>query len=248
MMNRVGLLAGTALLSVVLATVAVACGGGGEEGDVSPSPGATAALSTASSGTPGATPSAAEEQLKKMVLQASDVPAGFTLAQESTSTNEEVVTGSDDPEADLAQLTEWGRILGHGATFSAEASAETGVLLIDSTASLYETDSGAAASFADAVNTARTTDWPASWGQAKDVQVEELPPLDIGDEMLWLRISGTATIGQPATEQPFIQDMVLFRVGRGRGSIAVVSVAIDAAQTVERMVRAQAANMAAALQ
>ena len=245
-MMRGGLLLGAALLIALLG--AVACGGGDGEETVAPSPSAAPAASGTASAAPSGTPSAAEEQLKGMVLQLSDLPAGYTQAQENSSTNEQVADGSDDPEKALAQLTEWGRILGHGVSFSPAAAGETGVVLVDSTVSLYENEGGATASFADAVTTARSTDWPASSGQARDVKVEELPPLDVADEMLWLRISGTASIGQPATDEAFIQDMVLFRVGRSRGSIAVVSIGFDPAQTVESMVDAQAANMAAGLQ
>ena len=119
---------------------------------------------------------------------------------------------------------------------------------MDSTVSLYQNDSGAAASFADAVVTARATDWQASVGEATDLRVEEVPPLDVADEMLWLRVTGTALVGDPAAEQPFVQDVVLFRVGRVRGSVSILTGAADVALLVESMVRTQADNMAAGLQ
>jgi len=243
MMNRVGLLAGTALLSVVLA--AVACGGGGgEEGAVSPTPGATGTPSPGAT----ATPSAVEEQLKRMVLQPGDLPAGFSMEEGSFSTNEQVASGGADPQAELASLTEWGRILGHNVVFSPDSTVtnEAGVLIVESTVSLYESDSGAAASFADAVKTARAVDWQANITGAKDLRVEEVPPLDVADEMLWLRISGTALIGEEATEQAFVEDMVVLRVGRVRGSVAMASAGGSAAaQLAESLVRSQAADMAA---
>jgi len=238
----------------LLAAVAVACGGGGDDEEaiqstLVPSPGATSAPAGTPAGTPAPTPTAIpaalEEQLRGMVLHLSDMPAGFSQVQESFSTNEEVAGAGEDAEEVLARLTEWGRVMGHGVVFSSESSDEGGVLLVDTTVSLYESDSGASASFADAVNTARTTDWAATAGEAIDVSVEEIPPLDIADEMLWLRLSGTATIGEPATEQPFVQDVVLLRVGRVRGSVSIVSAAIDVAVLVENMIRAQAANMTA---
>jgi hypothetical protein len=76
------------------------------------------------------------------------------------------------------------------------------------------------------------------------VSVEEIPLPDVADEMLWLRMSGTAAIGDPAAEQAFIQDVVLMRVGRVRGSVSTVSAVADAALLVEDMVRTQAAHMA----
>ena len=243
MMKRVGPLVGTALLSVVLAAVAAACGGGGDEGTVSPSPGAT--------GTPAGTPSAVEEQLKRMTLQLNDLPTGFSMEEGTFSTNEDVAGASEDPQAELATLAEWGRILGYNAIFSPDPNATNaaGVFIVESTVSLYETDTGAAASFADAVDTARTTDWPATITQATGLKVEELPSLDVADEMLWFRISGTAPIGEAGNEQTFVEDMALLRVGRGRGSIAMASAGGDAAsQLMEGLIRTQAANIAAGLQ
>jgi len=251
-MMRGRLLAGAAL-AVVLLAVAAACGGGGkDEATPTPSTGATDipadTPADTSAGTPTATPSAVEQQLNGMVLQLSDLPAGFSVAEESFSTNEDVAGAGQDAAEVMARLTEWGRILGHGVVFSSQASGEGGLLLVDSTVSLYQDDSGAAASFADAVTTARATDWQATAGQATDVHVDEVQPLDVGDEILWLRISGTAPIGDPPSQQPFIQDVVLLRVGRVRGSVSTISQATDVAVTVENMVRAQVANMAAGLQ
>jgi hypothetical protein len=183
-----------------------------------------------------------------MGLQLSDVPDGFSQAQESFSTNQDVAGAGADAVEVLAQLTEWGRVLGHGVVYSADDTEAAGVLLVDSTVSLYQSDVGAAASFADAVTTARSTDWAANVGEAADVHVEEVPSLDVGDEMLWMRITGTAAIGDPAEEQPFIQDVVLFRVGPVRGSVSTVSASADAGLLVEGMVRTQIANMAAGLQ
>ena len=242
------LVAAIAVISLLVA-VAVACGGGGDNDEALQS---TLVPSSGATGTPAATPtaipSALEEQLKSMVLHVSDMPAGFSEVQESFSTNEEVAGEGEDAADTLAQLTQWGRIMGHGVVFSSESSDQGGVLLVDATVSLYQSDSGASASFADAVNTARTTDWAATAGEATNVTVEEIPPLDVADEMLWLRLNGTATIGDPPAEQPFIQDVVILRVGRVRGSVSVVSSAADVAPAVEKMVRTQAANMAAGIE
>ena len=243
------LLAG-AVLCVVLLAVTVACGGGGnEEATVGPSPGATGTPAGTPAGTPTAVPSALEEQLNGMVLQLSDLPDGFSVVQESFSTNEDVAGDAEDAAEVLARLAEWGRIMGHGVVFASETSSgQSGVLLVDSTASLYENDTGAAASFSEAVDTARATDWAATVAEATDVAVEEVPPLDVAGEMLWMRITGNALLGDPPSEQPFIQDVVLLRVDRVRGSVSVLANAADAAVLVESMVRAQAAYMAAGAQ
>jgi hypothetical protein len=248
-MTRGRFLIGVLTVFALLAAVAVACGGGGDEqvlqSTIPPGSGATSTPASAAAATPGGTPSAVDEQLRGMVLQASDMPAGFTLASDSFSTNEDVAGQGEDAAKVLAQLTDWGRIRGHGVVFTSDTSDEAGLLMVDSTVSIYESDSGASASFADAVNTARATDWQATFGEAAtDLNVEEIPPLDVADEMLWLRLSGTAVVGDPATEQPFTQDVVLMRVGRVRGSVSAVSAAADVAVLVEGMVRAQAAHMA----
>jgi hypothetical protein len=251
-------LVGAAAVIALLAAVAIACGGGGDDKEpiqstLVPSPGAAATPAGTPAATPAATPTTAipaalEEQLRGMVLHLSDMPAGFSQVEESFSTNEEVAGAGDDAATVLAQLAEWGRVMGHGVVFSSDSSDQGGVLLVDTTVSLYGSDGGASASFADAVNTARTTDWAATAGEGMDVSVEEIPPLDVADEMLWLRLSGTAMIGEPATEQPFVQDVVLLRVGRVRGSVSIVSAVSDVAPVVETMIRTQADNMAAGVE
>jgi hypothetical protein len=247
-MTRQRLLMGALALLALLATMAVACGGGGDEealqSTIPPGSGATSTPAITAIATPSGTPSAVDEQLRGMVLQLSDLPAGFSQTQESFSTNEDVASAGDNVVDALAKLTEWGRIRGHGVMFNSDASDEAGVLMVDSTVSLYEGDSGASASFADAVGTARATDWQAAIGEAADVKAEEIPPLDVADEMYWLRVSGTASIGSPPTDQVFIQDVVLMRVGRVRGSVSTISAAADTTVLVEGMVRAQAAHMA----
>jgi len=245
-------LVGAVAVIALLAALAVACGGGDDEEAVQstlvPAASATGTPAGTPAASPTAIPAALEEQLRGMVLHVADLPAGFSQVQEGFSTNEEVAGEGTDAAQALAQLTEWGRIMGHGVVFSSDPSAEGGVLLVDTTVSLYESDSGASASFADAVNTARSTDWAATAGEATDIKVEEIPPLDIADEMLWLRLSGRATIGDPPTEQPFTQDVVLLRVGRVRGSVSIVAAVSDVGLLVENMVRTQAANMAAGLE
>jgi hypothetical protein len=234
---------------VVVLAVVIACGGGGDgeepiQSTIPPGSGATGTPSGTAAATPTAS-SPVDGQLRGMVLQPSDLPPGLSQASESFSTNEEVAGAGGDATETLARLLEWGRIRGHGVVYSSENSDEAGVLLVDSTVSLYQNDTGASASFADAVETARATDWASVVAEATDVQVEELPALDVGDEMLWMRITGKAVIGDPAAEQSFIQDVVLMRVGRVRGSISTISASADAAPLVEGMVRAQAEHMAA---
>jgi len=169
------------------------------------------------------TPPEVEEQLQRMVLQLEDLPSGVILAEERFATNEESAAGSEDREGRLAMLEEWGRILGYDVTYQAnpEVMEQVGLILVNSTASLYDSEEGASASFADAVQTARTTDWADLFGTAQGVEVEEVAAPGWVDEMLWLRITAKATLGEQAEEETFANDVIIFRQGPARASLMV---------------------------
>ena len=193
------------LVAFLLLTV-VACGGGGE-GEVTPTPEAASV----------------EDQLRQMVLQLEDLPSGVILAEEFLVTNELSAAESDDREERLAKLNEWGRILGHEVTYQPNPAvmSQTGLMLANSTSSLYGSEEGAKASFADAVETARTTDWADLFGGAQEVEQEEMTTPPLTDEMLWLRITAKAAPEVGIGEETFAQDVILFRQGPGRVSLMV---------------------------
>ena len=193
----------TVLVAFLLVT-AMACGDGAD-GEVTP------------------TPPEVEEQLQRMVLQLEDLPSGVILAEERFVTNEESAAGSADREERLAMLEEWGRILGYDVTYQAnpEVMEQVGLILVNSTASLYGSEEGASASFADAVQTARTTDWDDFFGTAEGVEVEEVPSPEWADEMLWLRVTAKAALGEEAEEETFANDVVIFRQGPARAALMV---------------------------
>ncbi|KPJ49696.1 MAG: hypothetical protein AMJ38_02900 [Dehalococcoidia bacterium DG_22] len=194
----------TVLAAFVLAAV-MACGDG--EGEVTPTP----------------TAAEVEEQLQGMVLQLEDLPSGVIRAEEFFVTNEESAASSEDQEGRLAMLEEWGRILGYDVTYPAseEVMSQVGLLLVNSTASIYASEEGASASFADALQTARTTDWAALFGGAQEVEVEELASPGWVAEMLWLRITAKAAVGEQPQEETFANDVVIFRQGPARASLMV---------------------------
>jgi len=194
----------TVLIAFLLVT---AMGCDGDNGEVTPTPG-TAEV---------------EEQLRQMVLQLEDLPSGVIRAEEFFVTNEESAAASDDREGRLAMLEEWGRILGYDVTYQAnpEVMSETGLMLVNSASSLYDGEEGARASFADAVQTARTTDWAALWGGAQEVESEELPSPEWADEMLWLRVTAKAAPEVGIGEETFANDFVLFRQGPARVALMV---------------------------
>jgi hypothetical protein len=198
------LLGGLTVLAAFLVLTAAACGDGGEE-----------------TGTPAA--SQVEDQLKQMVLQLEDLPSGVVRAEERFVTNEQSAAGSENQEERLANLEEWGRILGYDVTYQAnpEVMSQVGLILVNSTATLYDSEEGITASFADAVQTARTTDWADFFGAAEGVEVDEIPNPGWVDEMLWLRITAKAAIGEEAQEETFANDIVLLRQGVARGSLMV---------------------------
>jgi len=214
-----------ALVALLLAT-AMGCGDDGGEGELTPTP--------VTSPTPTATPIPPEvkEQLQRMVVQLEDLPSGVVLAEERFVTNDESAAASQDQEGRLAMLEEWGRILGYDVTYPAneEVVSQVGLILANSTASLYGSEEGASASFADAAQTARTTDWAELFGTGEGVEVEEVANPGWVDEMLWLRITAKAALGEkPITtggimsqqEETFANDVVIFRQGPARASLQV---------------------------
>jgi len=230
MLRRLELaLGGLLLLVASLSLVAAACdGGGGEE-------------------TPSPVPPELKDQLKRMVLQADDVPEGFKLVDEAFSTNEESAASADDPQSHLADLERWGRILGYEVTYESSAPAVAGQTIlfsVYSTASIYESNEGASASLADAVEVARTTDWPVRFAGAENVEMKEVPISGLADEARWLRITEKGNTG----EQVFAFDIVMLRQGSGRGSLQIGSFGTEESkQVVEQLARVQADRMRSAL-
>jgi hypothetical protein len=195
----------TVLVAFLLVTI-MACGDGAD-GEVTPTP----------------IPPEVKEQLQRMVVQLEDLPSGVILAEERFVTNEQSAAASDDREGRLAMLEEWGRILGYDVTYQAnpEVMDQVGLMLVNSTASLYGSEEGASASFADAVQTARTTDWADFFGTAEGVEVEEVPSPEWADEMLWLRVTARAEVGEEPQEETFANDIAIFRQGPVRVSLMV---------------------------
>ena len=197
---------------------------------------------------PTPVPSRFEEQLRRMVLQAEDVPSGFTVVDEEFSTNQDVANQAADPEAELAKLLQRGRILGYEVTYEpgeAIGSGETIIFSLNTTASIYQSPDGAAASFADTAAEARATDWVQFFDGVENIVVEEpTAPAVAVDEILWLRIKGEAEVG----EQTFSHDVVLLRTGEARGSLQAGSFGTEESKVfIEGLIRAQAEHMMTAV-
>jgi len=243
MVKRFALAMGALVLPAVgLALAGTACGdGGGEQA----SPTATGP----------SVPAGVKAVLEQMVLQPADVPAGFVAIQQTFASNEQVAAESADPQAELAKLKRWGRIWGYEVTYepggtavataTASPSASQAIVFsVDSAVSIYQSAEGASASFAEAAQRARSTDWPSLFSGATDLVVQDVPAPDLADEVLWVRITGKAEAG----EQTFAQDVILLRQGPNRGTLqaGMFGTAEEGRQLVERMARAQVEHMASA--
>lgn len=195
--HRLRSLAAISVLGV-LAVLAVACGDGGESRPL-------------------------REQLKQMTLQPEDLPAGFVQVAEAFSTNEELARASGDAEEQMAKLQAWGRLLGYERVFEPGEGADTGspIIGVENTISLYATAKGAEQSFAEAVQTARETDWALTHPGFENLQVQEIQVSGLADEALWLRITGLS--GQ----RRLFDDFVLSRQGNARSLLRAASVSDD---------------------
>lgn len=164
-----------------------------------------------------------EEALRLMVLQPEDLP-GFEVREETFTTNEDAAGGSADR---LALLDEWGRLLGYEVAY--EPVDQTLVAYpvdgINVSASIYLTEEGASDSFADAVRTAKETDWAATYPGLREFMREEITVSELADEAIWLRLTGRETVG--GSETLVTDDLIFFRVGPERGFMRVLARSIE---------------------
>ncbi len=162
-----------------------------------------------------------EEALRQMVLQPEDVPEGFVAQDESVTTNEAAAAGDAERAALLEQ---WGRRLGYELTFgpAGQALVTSPVVGINVSASLYETEQGAMDSFADAVKTAEETDWSLNYGGLKEFQKDEVQAPSLGDDIMWLRLSGFQT-GPGGGDELVTDDLIFFREAKERGFLRVLT-------------------------
>jgi hypothetical protein len=225
---------GLTALAAFLLAASMACDGDGDGVEATPTPVA----------------SEVQDQLKRMVLQLDDLPSGVILAEEFFVTAEQSAVESDDREARLAKLKEWGYTLGYDATYqpSPAVSTAAGLILVNGTASLYSSVEGASASFADAAQTARTTDWAGLFGGVEGVNVEEISNPALTDEMLWLRITAKAAPEVQIGEETLAQDVILFKQGTSRSSL-MIAWAMDGGRSdfIQTLVEAHAQRLKDAL-
>jgi len=198
------LAAGVAVLAAIVATVAIL------------------ALDPFSGGSAGNSESSLQQTLRKMVLQPDDLPKALIKGDESFTTNETLSSTGTDPEARKALLESWGRLMGYEITYepSSETAGDLPVQGVSVSSSLFETEEGAAESFADALKAAEETDWAANYAGLREFQQERVEAKGLADEIVWLRLSGI----QPGPSGPDAlvnDDLIFFRIGTERGFLLV---------------------------
>jgi len=207
----------------VLAVIAAACGGGGDDDDA-------ATGSPAPSGEP-----TLEDMLASVLLLAGDVPAGLQGAGPNFSTNADIASG----EEDLNRINATGRLLGADIQYIPTDQLDDSSPLrggIQSSASVYSSIEGASSTYQATRQVALDNDWAANYPDLENVTVTQIDR-PVGDESLWLRVTGLEECEYFATETPgpdetplecpdrlVILDNVVFRSERMRGYVLVNTV------------------------
>ena len=242
-------------LVAALALLLVACGGGDDEnGDNEPSPTAT----TAAAGEPQATAAPAsatapaptsaatvedrpevETLLKAAALQLEDLPSGYTLDDETFSTNEE--SAEDESELlggpTLEDLNRFGRILGYEASYSQEAGLssilEGGTLSLQVTTTLYEDSDGADKAFEFVREQASDPEFVEAFEESfagspgvevRDASISPMSFAELGDDRLAFGIKVSAHSTELDQDFDFIARVVGIRRDRAIGSVTVLAV------------------------
>ena len=240
-------------LVAALAVFLVACGGGGDDNDNEPSPTATTSAAgepqaTAAAASPtAATPTAeatvedrpeVEALLKAAALRLEDLPSGYTLDDETFSTNEE--SAEDESELlggpTLEDLNRFGRILGYEASYSQEASPSTllegGTLFLQVTTTVYRDSAGARDAFE--FTRQRTSDpefakafeasVAGSAGEVRDASISPMSLAEVGDDRIAFEMKFTMHNPDLNTDFHYVVQLVGIRRGRGVGAISVFAV------------------------
>jgi hypothetical protein len=250
LLRRLALVVGLTLAAAFLS----ACGGGDDDATEAP-PTATgsaapAAQETASPASPtAASPTATAEDperaanealLKAAALRLEDLPEGFTLDEESFSTNEEAASQSSDSPGSftLADMNRFQRILGYDATYSnlealTASAVFEGTLFLQTTATVYRNPDGAGEAFEFVRQ--QTSDAEAaqvfeeSFAISAGVEVTNASILpvsipELGDDRLAIEIRVSAHSADLDQDFDFVAQLVGVRRDRVIGSFTLVTV------------------------
>ena len=243
------------LLLPLVATLAVflaACGGGGDENEPSPTtttapagePAATAAPASATAPAPTAAATVedraeVEALLKASALRLEDLPEGYTLDEETFTTNEE--SAGDESELlgapTLEDLNGFGRILGYEASYSQDASLsallEGGALSLQVTTTLYEDSDGADEAFEFVREQASDPEFVESFEESftnspgvevRDASLTPISFAELGEERLAFEFKVSAHSTELDQDFDFIARVVGVRRDRAIGSVTVLAI------------------------
>jgi hypothetical protein len=197
--------------TLLLAAVAAGCGGGGGTKPATPAPGASAAPAAASpSGSP--TP-LSQAELEQRLLSLADMPAGYQVAQDTSSSSGQhsTVTSSDPACQPLADLSASGKPPeSYAGAQAPQFGASADGPFIDESLASYATPAAAQAYFAKlttAIQSCKQFTETQPDGTKYDISVSPFSFPGKGDASSASRLSLTVQ-GQPVQS-----DAVVVRVG-----------------------------------
>lgn len=267
-LGRLVLLAGLIWTAAFLS----ACGDDGDTEAPAASTGSPAPAAQDTTSPPSPTPTAidperaeAEALLKAAALRTEDLPSGFTLDEESFSTNEEAATESSDSPGSftLTDMNRFQRILGYDASFSnlealTSSAVFEGTLFVQSTATVYRNPSGAGEAFEfvreQTSDTQAAQVFEESFASSAGVEVRDasISPVSIpelGDDRLAIEIRVSAHSAELDEDFEFVAQLVAIRRDRLVGSFTVVAVNAPApAEELENLARKLDERMQGALE
>jgi hypothetical protein len=249
LLRRLALVVGLTLAAAFLS----ACGGDDDATEAPPAATGSAAPAAQETATPAspttASPTATaadperaanEALLKAASLQLEDMPEGFTLDEESFSTNEEAASQSSDSPGSftLADMNRFQRILGYDATYSnlealTASAVFEGTLFLQTTATVYRNPDGAGEAFEFVRQ--QTSDAEAaqvfeeSFAISAGVEVTNASILpvsipELGDDRLAIEIRVSAHSADLDQDFDFVAQLVEVRRDRVIGSFTLVTV------------------------
>ena len=235
-------------LVATLAVVLVACGGGGDDNESSPTattsaagePAATIApgSATATAPTSGAVEDRAEVEalLKATALRLEDLPEGFSLDEESFTTNEESAGDAGAiGEPTLEDLNRFGRILGYDASYSQGGPSsllDRGTLSLFATATLYGDSDGADQAFEFVRDQASDPDFVDAFEESltspgveiQDASISPMSFAELGDERQAYEVKVSAHSTDLDQDFDFIAQLVGIRRDRLVGAVTVLAI------------------------
>lgn len=216
--SPLGRLSGAALpLAALLMALGAACSGGDDGAPTDTAGPGPVCVSSGLAPTGLVAPLDPQTELEAIVLRDEDVP-DLQRSSLTFSSNEDLADSAQDPEAELAKLEQLGRQLGVDVAFLPDANTDSPVKGgIQSSVSIYQTADGASQSLQESIAEARQTDWEVRYPELTRVRDVEITR-PIGDESAWFRITGRDPAGLVV-----IDDQVVFRAGRTRAFVRVVS-------------------------